>query len=270
MRYRLLHNNKFYISKSIGTLLIIPVIIILFAPDFAKSQQFRGEILEEVSRETIPHAVIFLLDESEEQIAHVSADADGYYEIDAPVAGTYYILARRIGFTEIMGGPFEIEEGQVMGVTLRLLEIATLMDELTVVAERYNEMLIDEYLEQNRFFARQKRGLGRFITRDDLKEMRIFRTSELFVNTQGVTVDQGILYSSRYNCPMRILINGFEVASSPTLTLEEFDDIPPTFSIDTIVNPERIVGIEIHSGIVSEPPEFGPRTKCGTVAIWTR
>lgn len=270
MIYRLLYYYKIYASKAIGSLLIFPVIILFLTPDFAKSQQFRGEILEEVSRETIPHAVIFLLDESEEQIAHVSADADGYYEIDAPAAGTYFILARRIGFTEIMGGPFEIEEGQVMGVTMRLLEVATIMDELTVVAERYNEMLIDEYLEQNRFYSRQKRGLGRFITRDDLKEMRIFRTSELFVNSQGVIVDQGILYSSRYNCPMRVMINGLEVASSPTLTFEEFDEIPPAFSIDTIVNPERIVGIEIYSGIVSEPPEFGPKTKCGTVAIWTR
>lgn len=246
----------------------IPFLVLIPATLFG--QTFTGNVQHEITWDPIPYAVVILKDADRQRLDHVSTDENGFYELSADAAGEYYIEVQRIGYTSVEGGPFAIGVNDTLRVRLQLLEETVLMEELTVMAERYNEMLIDDFLDQVRFTARKRSSIGRFITREDLKDLRINRTSEIFRNVQGVTLDSGVLFSSRYNCPVKVVLNGMEVASSTTTTIQEYGVTPPLFDIDTIVNHDNIVAIEIYPGLIGQPAQFGTKSNCGLVAIWTR
>ena len=254
---------------TISRLFTVTSILILW-PTVLLSQVFTGQVQHELTWEPIPYAVVILKDADYQRLAHVSSDENGFYEISAPAPGEYFIEVQRIGYTRVEGGPLPIGESDTLRVRFQLLEEAVIMDELTVMAERYNERLIDDYLDQVRFTSRMRSSIGRFMTRDDLKDLRVNRTSDLFLNVQGVTLSGGVLYSTRYNCPVKVVLNGFEIASSTTTTFEEYGDTPPLFSVDALVNHDNIVGIEVYPGLIGQPAQFGTKSRCGLVAIWTR
>ena len=64
------------------------------------------------------------------------------------------------------------------------------------------------------------------------------------------------------NCPARFFIDGNSVALQG-------------MSIDELVSPSDVEGIEIYKGMSSVPSEFSGRSinddsRCGVVAIWTK
>lgn len=246
------------------------IICLLCLPNTLFAQVINGHVQNEITWEPIPFAVIILNDANRERVAHTSSDEDGFYEITAPSPGDYFVQVMRIGYLNFEGGPLTIAENDTLRARLLMQEEDLIMDELTVMAERYNEMLIDDYLDNVRFTARKRASVGRFITRDDLKDQHVIRASDLFLNVQGVTLVDGVLYSTRYSCPLKIVLNGFEIASSTTTTIQEFGVVPPEFNIDSMVNPDHIVGIEVYSGLIGQPAQFGTKSRCGLIAIWTR
>lgn len=246
------------------------IICLLLLPTQLFGQVLTGQVQHEMTWEPIPFAIVILKDADLQRIAHITSDEDGYYELTAPAPGEYYVEVRRIGYLNFEGGPLTLAENDTLRARMLMQEEDLMLDELTVMAERYNEMLIDEYLNQVRFSARKRASIGRFITRDDLKIQRVIRTQDLFLNVQGVTLQNGVLYSTRYNCPLKVVLNGFEIASSTTTTIEEYGVTPPEFNIDAMVNPDHIIGIEVYSGLIGQPAQFGTKSRCGLVAIWTR
>jgi len=62
-------------------------------------------------------------------------------------------------------------------------------------------------------------------------------------------------------------INGLSIGYSAPLTLGGGNSCP-NVSVDSVPI-ENLVGVEIYSGIPGQPAQFGPRTHCGAVVLWT-
>jgi hypothetical protein len=112
---------------------------------------------------------------------------------------------------------------------------------------------------------------GTFYTREDILLFKAQQTSDLFRQTPGFFqtrdrrgqtqwVVRGV--SSASNCPIRFFIDGVNVPLNG-------------MSIDELVQPSDIEGMEIYKGVSTVPAEFSGRStqddsRCGVVAVWTR
>ncbi|HEX5386240.1 MAG TPA: carboxypeptidase regulatory-like domain-containing protein [Gemmatimonadales bacterium] len=119
------------------------------------------------------------------------------------------------------------------------------------------------------FDERMKRGIGTFITEDDIERRNPLIFEDIFRGIPGVQVEpvgNGYrLFSSRGaidaqgECSPQYYVDGVPMTVDPT------DDAP--FPVD----PRDIVGIEVYSGASTTPAEFQrAMSGCGAVVIWTK
>ncbi|MBI3789284.1 MAG: TonB-dependent receptor [Gemmatimonadetes bacterium] len=112
---------------------------------------------------------------------------------------------------------------------------------------------------------------GTFYTREDILQLKAVYTSDVFRTTPGFYqsrdrrgqtqwVVRGV--TTAQACPIRFFIDGVNVPLNG-------------MSIDELVQPSDIEGIEIYKGLSTVPAEFSGRSnqddsRCGVVAVWTR
>lgn len=233
-------------------------------------QIYKGQVLDEVTREPIPYVIVMLQNMEGEYVRHDNTDENGLFEINSPEVKQYLVHVSRIGYTENTGGPFLVEEGDTLTIQFRVLEQTENLDEVTVEAERINKQFALKHLEENRFFVRQERGLGEFMTREDIEEMiAINKPSQLFRMVPGISANfNGDLYNTFSKCPPKLIVNGMAMSYPSDLTFQSKFSTP--FNIDSYVNIERIIGVEVYTDLIGQPVEYGPRSRCGAVLVWTR
>jgi hypothetical protein len=116
------------------------------------------------------------------------------------------------------------------------------------------------------FYRRRTRGIGTFVTREEILSRNSSRPSDMFRTTPGVRVVKGrgvrFNYSTsmdaRRDCPPLLWLDG---QRAPGL---ELDDLPLT----------DIEGIELYGGPSTTPAQFSQSLSggitCGTIVVWTR
>jgi hypothetical protein len=115
------------------------------------------------------------------------------------------------------------------------------------------------------FYRRRTRGIGTYITREDIEDRRASRISDALRNTPGIHFVRvrggiGVRFVSspihRRDCVPMIWLDG---QRAPEM---EVDELP--------VN--EIEGIELYHGPSTTPMQFsqGARTTCGTIVVWSR
>ncbi len=112
--------------------------------------------------------------------------------------------------------------------------------------------------------SEKKSGWGRIMTEDEIRQRNPIRTSDLFYAMAGVRVNRsafgsGVL-TGRGGCRMAVFVNGFQV--NPRMGA----------SVDDLVAPQDLAGVEVYNGIGGVPPELmgSGSNACGTVGIWTK
>jgi hypothetical protein len=186
-------------------------------------------------------------------------DEGGRFRLDAVPAGVVTVSIRKIGFepqtlthTVAAGAP------DTMRVTMSV-RIATLPG--VQVSEREMRRML--WIED--FYRRLTRGIGTYLTRDEIEARRAARVSDAlrdmpgirFVRVRGGT---GVRFvsapSNRRDCRPMIWVDG---QRAPDM---EVDDLP--------VN--EIEGIELYHGPSTTPMQFsqGAMTTCGTIVVWSR
>jgi hypothetical protein len=125
------------------------------------------------------------------------------------------------------------------------------------------------------FERRRRRGLGTFLTADDLARRNPRVLSDALVNINGTRVmERGrgkVLISSRGLAPT---LTAGSVQAGPCILRLIIDGVslPGGTSVDEI-KPEEVAGIEIYAGAAQLPVElahFQEDTWCGAVVVWTR
>lgn len=140
---------------------------------------------------------------------------------------------------------------------------------LGVVAQKLTGVVVQahaEHLRQLRDFeARRKRGIGHFITREQIEERDPELLSDMVRLIPGVVLvptgaGRPVMRFSRAaktNCPVQFYVDGVQVDGF------NIDDMPPG----------DVEGMELYAGPGGLPPQFNrlySTSNCGTVLIWTR
>lgn len=184
-------------------------------------------------------------------------DERGQFLLAKAAAGAMTIRVRRIGFAPD-SVTVDVQAGKTIAAQIVLKRLAVELRPVVVVGRR------DLGGRMSGFYQRQARGIGHFITREEIDKRNPGQMTDLFRMIPGVRVEsRGFRTQIRFRgarCAPLVWMDG-----SP-LYAGEFD-------LDS-VDPRSFEGIEIYSGAASVPAEYqGNRSissACGTVVLWSR
>lgn len=186
-------------------------------------------------------------------------DESGRFRIDAVPVGTVSVSIRKLGF-----------EPQTIPHTVspRGFDTLTVVMSVKVAAlpgVRISERELRRMLWIEDFYRRRTRGIGTYLTRDEIDARRASRVSDALRDTPGIRFVRvrggtGVRFmsapSNRRDCTPMLWLDG---QRAPGM---EVDDLP--------VN--EIEGIELYHGPSTTPMQFsqGAVTTCGTIVVWSR
>ena len=184
-------------------------------------------------------------------------DDRGRFSFDKMPLGPVDVSVRRLGYT-----PQTVKA--TVSNTLEFSFSVTLAAQAAVLAgvdvsEKRRRIGIED------FHKRRIRGVGAFITREDILARHASVPTDVLRSTPGLQIvrtrtGQGIRFSSastgRRDCIPMMWIDG---QRAPGM---EIDELPVT----------DIEGIELYRGASTTPPQFwqGNTPSCGTIVVWSR
>jgi hypothetical protein len=245
-----------------------------------------GRVVDDETEQAIAGARVKLLRESGALIRTTVTNPDGFFRFELSDGGWHRLSADRIGFQEAVSPAFSVERRHETTVEIRLAADAILLAPLEIVARRAaqgNPTL-------SGFYYRMERGLGHFISREDIARRGASHVVDLLVSAPGVRIQRArrgggwTVYMSRAlpavgGCPTQVFIDGMLMnrrlasvnrdALGQPISVDFVEDVD--FSIDELVSPTIIEGIEVYHGLSGVPAEFvNADSRCGVVLIWTR
>ena len=185
-------------------------------------------------------------------------DERGAFEVTATADGPLTVRVRRIGFhpdsMRVM-----VSAGQAAPLDIVLSRIAVELQAVVVMGRKHLTGPLAG------FYERRARGIGRFLTRDDLEKQNQANMIDVLRTMPGVrVVTQGqfrrVVRFRGASCSPLTWVNG-----APLLAGE--------YDLDAF-DPRSFEGVEVYSGTASVPVQFlGNRNlsgECGTIVLWLR
>ncbi len=117
------------------------VLALAVGPGAVAGQTVQGRAVDANNGEPVGLAGVFLLDSARELIVGSAADAEGYYSIEVPGAGEYYLFFQRLGYFENETPLLEIPGPGDFGVDVEMRPEPFRLDPLEVTVQ--NEELED-------------------------------------------------------------------------------------------------------------------------------
>jgi hypothetical protein len=186
-------------------------------------------------------------------------DARGRFTLDRIPAGKTELSVRRLGFS-----PRTLQlalDAAVDSLRIVLAELPEILDAVNVSAtDRFKRQMVEE------FYWRRARGLGKYLTREDIASRRASTPSEALRNTPGI---RSVRTSSGTGVRFTAIQQMRNTGCIPLIWLD--GQRSPGMEIDEISLGD-IEGIELYTGTSTTPPQFwvGTSNHCGTIVIWTR
>lgn len=183
----------------------------------------------------------------------VLTDEEGNFALAGLAPGRWELRVESLGYRAVVDS-VEYRSELGLRVEVALVPDAVELEPLLVVTEARSRNL-----EASGFYDRRRRGIGRFVSREEMEARLLPRVSDLFRTMPGVRMstprrfgEEGVVLL-RGGCEADVWLDGVRT-SSP-------------FPVDALVGPHDLDGVEVYHG--SEvPARFGPST-CGAVLIWT-
>ncbi|MBM3885738.1 MAG: hypothetical protein FJ361_07845 [Gemmatimonadetes bacterium] len=189
-------------------------------------------------------------------------DATGHFQLRTTRRDTLTLLLRHVGY-EPMAVTLRAEHLRGDTVLLRMDRTAQALE-----AVRIRGTDLRSPLGLGGFDERRARGIGTFVTREEIEHRQTSRLSDVLRGRRGLTLVRTPTgaYGVRFG-----LASGRQRRCIPDLWIDgqrargmEIDDIPAS----------TVEGIELYSSIATVPFQFstsGAGTeRCGTVVVWTR
>lgn len=183
-------------------------------------------------------------------------DSTGHFTIRNAPPGRDTVRVSLIGFANEQV-PLTLKPGHVTRVTLMLSETVLRVEDITVEVRRR-----DEIGKLSGFWDRERRGLGAFVTPEEVEEMNPHHPSALLRGIPGVQVGAYTfgradirITRSRANCEPTYYVDGV---------------VSHNFHLDDM-NRDDILALEVYRGASEVPPRFRFRGgTCGVIVVWTR
>jgi hypothetical protein len=190
--------------------------------------------------------------------ASARTNARGTFQLFTGDVDTVTILIRAVGFQPIEA-QIAARGRQWDTVMVQMERAAQGLDKVTVEESRYTRAFGMQGFEE-----RRAKGIGVFVTREEILARNTTRTSEVLRLKRGVNVVQDkvrfVAATGQRGtiCQPDVWLDGTRMRGM------EVNDVTAT----------DIEGIELYSNIASVPTEFAPLAvgsrMCGTIVIWTR
>jgi len=225
-----------------------------------------GRLLDNDAGDPIPQGLVRLLRPSGSSAAATLSDDNGLFWLVSPSAGTYRLLAERIGYKASTGPEMNLMLGDTIYLDFFLSTEAILLDPLVVRAtarsmvDRYAPAGMEDFYR--RYSAYAGSAIAEFMTRDSIA------VYDGWPITVGQMMDRAMMMVDQYNigsgwvtlrgrCVPQLWINGTMVQFYPIWALM----------------PEDLEAVELFEYPFLPPglsqPEDG-RLPCGVVSVWTR
>lgn len=188
---------------------------------------------------------------------HRVSDPNGKFEFGEVPPGSYMLHIQHIGYQEI-ADTLSVGGGKYLDLDVRMAPRAIELEPLVVVAEYPGGAAMQG------FYERRRMTMGTFLTRADVDRAHAHELSDLFRSVRGMHV---VPASSPSGLSMgyHVLMRG---NCRPTVFIDGAETISTSMSLDRMVRPEEVQGIEVYRG--PETPVQYQRNACGAILIWTR
>jgi hypothetical protein len=184
-------------------------------------------------------------------------DSAGNFVLRAPAKGSYHLRGERIGYRTAVTPPLELESDDTLRVEFRLSVDAVELNPITVMSySRRPSGPLGGFYERAR-----RRAFGSFITREDIEQRHPIQTTDLLRTIPGVQLTPS-RFGGRYNVRMRGCV--------PRVYLDGVVIRMAGLTIDDLVHPNELEGIEVYRSAAEVPGEFTSFGGCGAIALWTR
>lgn len=272
--------------------LTLLVAVVVAAPSAAAQGRVAGRIVDAQTGEAVQGASVSMMSSEGRYRRITDTDANGIFFFEEVTPGRFRLNAARMGYVTAQGSYVDLAHNDTVVVDIRMSSSGVLLQPVTVVARsapRSSPML-------RAFYERMDRGIGSFISRDDIAARNPMYVTDLLVTLPGVRLGAWTpagrqVYMSRSiksgpeGCPVQFFVDNVHVNRTTGLIEaganqrgRDTTSFAPTAlevgrqpSIDEFVHPAAIEGIEVYPGLGSVPAEFmSPEARCGTVVVWTR
>jgi hypothetical protein len=210
-----------------------------------------GRLVDQLTREPVGGARIQLVGTG----VAIYSDSAGRFGMDRMPTGEVRIEARAIGYR--MGQwQLTLPVGTTIERIFEMVPMTVGLDTVTVQAAPSTN-----WRSEDGFDYRRRRGIGYFITREDIDHRQTAIINDLLVTVPGIYASCG-----GGRCRVQMMANGKNC--SPEWFL---DGHPATNATGPDFPTQTIRGVEVYRSLFEVPPEFQrSNLRCGVIAIWTR
>lgn len=220
--------------------------------------QLVGSVTDRRTGDPIPAAQVELFPfpvEGSEPVWSGRSDARGRFQTGSIPLGAYQLDVEMLPFSPLAHSIVFSEAG-IVDLRVEMVRVDYEIEAVVVSARRQT------VLERSGFFERQERGIGHFVTRDDIEASAALRVSDLFRRIPGARVVRG----SRGGIDSaRVLLRG---GCAPTVVIDGMM-LSGQVVIDDLVATTQVEAVEVYHGS-SVPIRYAGRSSCGVVMVWTR
>ncbi len=182
----------------------------------------------------------------------------GTFSLSGLPAGTYSAEVRAIGYAPKRVA-VNLSAAHTASVTIPLDDRVQMIQRVVVTAERTK--LEKDYTG---FLDRAKHGMGRYITEEQLADRHAIQFTDVLRMTPGMNVvpngSMGYAVTGRGGCTPDIYLDGMPIIDGAS-------------SLNDLVNPNDVSGVEIYNGGATTPIQFQSSAgggSCGTVIVWSK
>jgi hypothetical protein len=256
--------------------LIALVALAVAPPAAAQNAILAGRVIDSITGEGVSAVHVEVVASRSRIIATSLSDSTGAVVIGPFPAGRYTLRLQRVGYAT-SEEPITAEAG----VTPRL-EFALTPAPVALPGVAAQGRAQPALGAMSGFWQRRERGLGHFVTREDIERIRPMRTEDILRTVPGARIESvgygrvaifgRVRNASGAPCIPATFVNGMPYV----MTERGLDDFAP----------DEIEAVEVYSGASRIPAEFnatGSRAvagrrdnpivgspRCGAIVIWTR
>ncbi|UCC73545.1 MAG: TonB-dependent receptor plug domain-containing protein [Gemmatimonadota bacterium] len=244
-----------------ATTLCVAGLAVVWAPAVGQTVRVKGRVIEDESELPIDGVRVTLISIDDRRLEIAYTDELGSFEFAVRYRSGVKLRADRIGYKETLTPTLHFDDHDFFRVEIRMKVDAVLLAPLEVVGRSRSFSPVHANFEHRRLT-----GSGWYITRSDIEELKPSYVTDLLATVPGVRlVSSGSghrrmpTFGRIPGCYAQVYVDGFQINRGPG------------FTIDDVVLPGSVEGIEVYRGLATVPAEYlSPDAICGVVAIWTR
>lgn len=220
-----------------------------------------GSVVSASSSDPITSAIVSLKrqDRPEADGLRLETDDHGRFRFEGIPSGEYVLSTHHIGYTDRLD---TIAVGHEALVSLDV-PVATQAVELPPIRVEVRSA----WLAQTGFYWRKERGMGRFVTPEEVERRSAHNFAGLMQGIQGVEVVR-VCGAGEYPCPQFLRMR--QTNDMRSCRVKYFMNGQPMTGrvIPSDISAHDIAAVEIYRNISETPAEFYGR--CGSVVLWTK